>query len=202
MNAWLRGRPTTSSNRPWRGRLAACSAAFMIETSPPSSFCGGATTSNSTICTCPSANTSVWRAAGTPIVCETASAASRSDDTTQSTSSWRSRQTSRYSSFPVLTIVRVLGVSARQKIDAMMLTSSREVQAMSKSEPASPASSSTRLLVPFPSNVATSNRMLIASSRLGSSSTTVSSCSLCRASTIVEPTWPAPMTKIFTAAGG
>ena len=30
---------------------------------------------------------------------------------------------------------------------------------------------------------------------------TSSSCSSCSASTIVEPTWPAPMTKIFTAAG-
>ena len=66
-------------------------------------------TSNSTICTWPSAKTSVWRAAGTPIVREIACAVSTSDETMKSTSSWPSRQTSRYSGFVVRTTVVVRG---------------------------------------------------------------------------------------------
>ncbi len=77
-------------------------------------------TSNSTICTCPSAKTSVCRAAGTPIVLETACAASSSEETMKSTSSWRSRQTSRYSTFVVRTIVFASGASFRVSIAAMM----------------------------------------------------------------------------------
>ena len=64
-------------------------------------------TSNSTICTWPSAKTSVCFAAGTPIVCETARAVSSSDETMKSTSIWRSCQASRYSGFDVRTIVCV-----------------------------------------------------------------------------------------------
>ena len=142
-----------------------------------SSAATGFSTSNSTICTCPSAKTSVWRAAGTPIVCDTASAVSRSDETTQSTSSWRSRQTSRYSSFPVRTIVRASGASLRANIETMTLTSSREVHAITSPASFSPASSSTLRLAPSASTVPTSYRLPSASSRPASMSITVSSCS-------------------------
>ncbi len=52
-------------------------------------------TSNSTTCTAPSANTSVWRAAGMPRLADTAFAVSSSGETMKSTSRWRSRQASR-----------------------------------------------------------------------------------------------------------
>ena len=164
-----------------------------------SSAATGFSTSNSTICTCPSAKTSVWRAAGTPIVCETASAVSRSDETTQSTSSWRSRQTSRYSSLPVRTIVRASGASLRANIETMTLTSSREVHAITRPASSRPASSSTLRLEPSASTVPTSYRLPTASRRPASVSITVSSCSPWSASTIVEPTCPAPMMKILIA---
>jgi hypothetical protein len=59
----------------------------------PSSASAG--TSSSTICTLPSAKTSVWRAAGRPSVAEIAFAVSISGETMKSTSRWRSRQASR-----------------------------------------------------------------------------------------------------------
>ena len=52
-------------------------------------------TSNSTICTLPSAKTSVWRAAGMPTIAEMAFAVSSSEETMKSTSISRSRQASR-----------------------------------------------------------------------------------------------------------
>ena len=51
--------------------------------------------SNSTIWTRPSANTSVWRAAGIPMIAEMAFAVSTSEETMKSTSISRSRQASR-----------------------------------------------------------------------------------------------------------
>ena len=180
------------------GRTASFSAGPTTR-SNRSSAATGFSTSNSTICTCPSAKTSVWRAAGTPIVWDTASAVSRSDETTQSTSSCRSRQTSRYSSFPVRTMVRASGASLRANIETMTLTSSREVHAITSAASLSPACSSTFRLAPSPSTVPTSYRLPSASRRAASVSITVSSCSLWSASTIVKPTCPAPMTKILIA---
>ena len=60
-------------------------------------------------------------------------AVSSSEETTKSTSSWRSRQTSRYSTFCVRTIVRALEESRSARMPATMLTSSRDVQAMTRS---------------------------------------------------------------------
>ena len=113
-------------------------------------------TSNSTICTWPSANTSVCRAAGTPIVREIAYAVSTSDETMKSTSSWPSRQTSRYSGFVVRTTVVVRAEQAFEIIAETMFDSSREVQAISRSASVIPAAESTRRLAPLPSTVCTS----------------------------------------------
>ena len=68
---------------------------------PPRAVVSG--TSNSTICTCPSANTSVWRAAGMPIRPLIAFAVSSSEETMKSTSISRSRHASRYSTLVVRT---------------------------------------------------------------------------------------------------
>ena len=107
---------------------------------PTTSGLAPSSTSNSTICTWPSAKTSVCRAAGTPIVVVTACAASSSDETTKSTSSWRSRHSSRYSTFDVRTIVCARGASLRTSIAAMMFGSSCDVHAMTRSACAMPAS--------------------------------------------------------------
>jgi hypothetical protein len=115
-----------------------------------------APTSNSTSCTWPSANTSVWRAAGTPIVREMAEAVSTSEETMKSTSSWPSRQTSRYSGFVVRTTVVVRGEIAFVIMAATMFDSSREVQAISRSALFTPAAERTPRLAPFPSKVCTS----------------------------------------------
>jgi hypothetical protein len=100
--------------------------------------------------------TSVWRAAGTPIRRDTASAVSRSEETTSSTSSSRSCQRSRYSSFVVRTIAFVAGESFFAKIAAMMLISSRDVHAMKRSASLTPASASVRRLAPLPTIVSAS----------------------------------------------
>ena len=113
-------------------------------------------TSNSTSCTCPPAKTSVWRAVGTPIVREIAYAVSTSEETMKSTSSWPSRQTSRYSGFVVRTTVVVRFEQAFEIIAATMFDSSRDVQAIRRSASVIPAAESTRRLAPFPSSVATS----------------------------------------------
>ncbi|MEX2255682.1 MAG: hypothetical protein WEC34_09615 [Acidimicrobiia bacterium] len=118
-----------------------------------SAFC---VTSNSAICTCPSAKTSVCRAAGMPIVREIACAVSTSDETMKSTSSCPSRQTSRYSGFVVRTTVVVRGEQAFEIIAATMFDSSRDVHAISRSAAVTPASESTRRLAPFPATVWTS----------------------------------------------
>ena len=125
------------------GGISACRNGTPITLCPPS-------TSNSTICTWPSAKTSVCLAAGTPISPETVSAVSRSDETMRSKSSSRSCQMSRYSSFVVRTTVFVSGEIFFEKIAAMMLISSRDVHAMRRPAPATPASSRIRLLAPLP----------------------------------------------------
>ena len=115
-----------------------------------------ASTSNSTICTFPSAKTSVCRAAGTPMILEMACAVSCSDETIRSTSSCRSRQTSRYSSSVVRTTAFVSGASFFENIAAMRFDSSRDVQAISRPASRMPACCSTLRDAPLPSTVATS----------------------------------------------
>ena len=101
--------------------------------------------------------------------------------------------------FDVRTIVAPRGASFRAIIAAMRFGSSREVQAITRSAFGDPrllqrAAGSRRC----PSRCATSKRYASAVTRDSSMSTTVSSCSACNDSTIVEPTCPAPITKIFT----
>jgi hypothetical protein len=69
-----------------------------------------------------------------------ASAVSSSDETMKSTSSNRSCQISRYSTFVVLTIVFVSGESIFVNIEDTMFASSREVHAITRSAPMIPAS--------------------------------------------------------------
>ena len=159
-------------------------------------------TSYSTILIWPSAKTSACTAALTPITREIAWAVSISDETTKSTSSCPWRQSSMYSTLEVRITVVALGASSRANVPATRFASSRDVQASTRSASRTPASARARLLAPFASSVATSKRWLIAARRAGSRSRTVTSCSPWRASTIVVPTWPAPMTKIFTAGAG
>ena len=71
----------------------------------------------------------------------------------KSTSSWPSRQTSRYSGFVVRTTVVVRTEQAFEIIAATMFVSSREVQAISRSASVIPAAASTRRLAPLPSTV-------------------------------------------------
>jgi hypothetical protein len=97
----------------------------------------------------------------------------------------------------VRTIVLVFGEIRLQKIAAMMLISSRDVQAISRSAFATSARSRVRRLAPLPTSRPTSKRSASAVSRGSSRSITVMSCSSWSASTTVEPTWPAPMTTIF-----
>ncbi len=87
---------------------------------------------------------------------DTALAVSSSDETMKSTSSWRSRHTSRYSSLVVRTIVLVSGARFREKIAAIRLISSRDVHEIIRSDSSRPASWSVLRLAPFPSIVATS----------------------------------------------
>ena len=112
--------------------------------------------SNSTICTWPSAKTSVCRAAGMPIERETAWAVSSSDETAKSTSSRPSRQRSMYSMFEVRITVVARGASTRAKEQATRFTSSRDVQAMKRSASLVPACWIARRLAPFASIVRTS----------------------------------------------
>ena len=116
----------------------------------------------------------------------------------KSTSSCPSRHTSRYSGLDVRTIVVVRPEHAFEIIAATMFDSSREVQAIKRSALAIPAPERTLRLAPFPWTVATSYLVESAVSRDSSRSNTVSSCSSCSAWTIVAPTWPAPITKMFT----
>ena len=95
--------------------------------------------------------------------------------------------------------MRASGASLRANIETMTLTSSREVHAITSAASLSPAFSSTLRLAPSASTVPTSYRLPSASSRPASMSITVSSCSSWSAPTIVEPTCPAPMTKILIA---
>ncbi len=178
------------------GRCASRSGTPTTPAPPPSS------TSNSTICTSPSANTSVWRAALTPITRVIACAVSSSDETTKSRSRRPSRQRSMYSTFDVLMTVVASGASRRANDPATRFVSSRDVQAMTRSARPRPASASARRLAPFASTVATSKRYASGVRRAPSRSTTVISCSAWSASTIVDPTWPAPMMKILTRRAG
>ena len=111
--------------------------------------------SNSTICTLPSANTSVCRAAGMPIRLEIAFPVSSSDETMKSTSISRSRHASRYSGLLVRTITRA-SESLRPSIAQTRFASSRGLHAISRSASWIPASRITRLVVPLPSTVRTS----------------------------------------------
>ena len=122
----------------------------------PSTSVAASSTSNSTICTLPSAKTSVCRAAGTPIVREIACAVSCSDETIRSTSSCRSRHTSRYSSSVVRATTFVSGESFFANIAAIRFDSSREVHAIRRSAPSIPHCWSTLREAPLPSTVATS----------------------------------------------
>ncbi len=115
-------------------------------------------TSNSTSCTWPSANTSVCRAAEMPIVREIACAVSTSEETMKSTLSCPSRQTSRYSSFVVRAIVRVVGETAFVIIAETRFASSRDVHATTSCASACSTPRRTRRLAPFPSTVRTSYR--------------------------------------------
>ena len=74
----------------------------------------------------------------------------------KSTSSWPSRQTSRYSGFVVRTMVVVLVEQDFEIIAETMFVSSRDVQAIRRSASLIPAAESTRRLAPFPSTVCTS----------------------------------------------
>ena len=112
-------------------------------------------TSNSTTWTLPSANTSVWRAAGMPIRPEIAFAVSSSDETMKSTSISRSRQASRYSTLVVRTTTRA-PLSFLTSIAETRFASSRDVEAMNRLQFWMPASRITRLVVPLPSTVRTS----------------------------------------------
>ena len=112
-------------------------------------------TSNSTIWTLPSANTSVWRAAGMPIRLEIAFAVSSSEETMKSTSISRSRHASRYSGLLVRTITRARD-SFRASMALTRFASSRGLQAISRSASWTPASRITRFVVPLPSTVRTS----------------------------------------------
>jgi ribosomal protein L20A (L18A) len=90
-----------------------------------------------------------------PMMRETASAASSSEETTKSTSRKRSRQTSRYSSLETRAIVLAFGARRRVSRQAIRLASSCEVQEMNRLASATPPCSSTRRLVPSPSTVDT-----------------------------------------------
>jgi hypothetical protein len=198
-SASRKGRPTILRRRA-AVLPAALSAASVTDTPAGSWSCGegAGSTSSSTICTWPSAKTSVIFAAGTPMLREIACAVSSSEETMWSKSSTRSRQTSRYSTLLVRTIVLALGQMFRASKPEMMLISSREVHAMKRSAPRVSCSTSVVRLAPSPSTTRMSNRYERASRRLRSRSMTVSSCSssLASDSTIVEPTCPAPMMKM------
>ena len=153
--AFLSGSPTTCSYPPPRTRPAARSAASvsgMPVRSSPEPSCG---TSNSTICTWPSAKTSVCFAAGTPMIWETAYAVSSSEETMKSTSIWRSCQASMYSGFDVRTIV-CASEAFFTSVAATRLISSRDVHAIISDAFSMPASWSTRRVAPLPATVCTS----------------------------------------------
>ncbi len=178
------------------GRCASRSGTPTTLAPPPSS------TSNSTICTWPSAKTSVCRAAGTPITRVIACAVSSSDETTKSTSRRPSRQRSRYSTLDVLITVVAWGASRRANDPATMFASSRDVQAITRSARARPASASARRRRRSPPRSRRRSGMRSGVRRAPSRSTTAISCSAWSASTIVDPTWPAPMRKILTRRAG
>jgi hypothetical protein len=113
-------------------------------------------TSNSTIWTFPSANTSVCLAAGTPIRPEMAIAVSSSEETMKSTSISRSRQASRYSTLLVRTTTRTSRPSFLASIADTRLASSRGLHAIRSEASSMPASRITRLVVPLPVTVRTS----------------------------------------------
>ena len=167
---------------------------------PSTSLDASSSTSNSPSCTWPSAKTSVCRAAGIPTIRLIAWAVSSSDETTKSTSSWPSRQRSTYSVLDVRITVVALSASRRANMPATRFTSSRDVQAITRSAVAIPAAA----MILAARSVALEDRDVEASAQRlktgGSVSRTVTSCSSWRASTMVEPTCPAPMTKTRTSA--
>jgi hypothetical protein len=123
---------------------------------PTTSLDAPSSTSNSTICTCPSAKTSVCRAAGTPRIRLIACAVSSSELTTKSTSSWPARQRSTYSTLEVRITIVAFFDSRRANMPATRLTSSRDVHAITRSASRTPAFARSRRLVPSPTDVATS----------------------------------------------
>ena len=139
--------------------------AATLESAGISAFAGGgrssvlcaasAGTSSSTIWTLPSANMSVWRAAGSPSVAVIAFAVSSSGETMKSTSRWRSRQASRYALLVFRTIVCAPD-SRLASIAPTRLASSRGLQPMNRSASSTPAMRITRSVVPSPSTVRTS----------------------------------------------
>jgi hypothetical protein len=137
-----------------------------------------AATSSSTIWTLPSANTSVWRAAGMPRIPEIAFAVSSSGETMKSTSSCRSRQASRYAALVVRMIVCAL-VIRFTSIAQIRLASSRGLQPTNRSIGPAQALRTMCLVVPSPSTALTSKRAESDASRRGSMSITVISCSSC-----------------------
>ena len=156
-------------------------------------------TSNSTICTLPSAKTSVCRAAGTPMMREIACAVSCSDETIKSTSSWRSRHTSRYSSSVVRTTAFVLRRELLREhrgdeVRSRRATCTRSGGRRRGSRPAGARCRARAVALDGRDVVAVRQRRRAATA---SRSTTVSSCSSWSAFTTVEPTCPAPTTTIF-----
>ncbi len=169
---------------------------------PTTSGDAASSTSNSPTCTCPSAKTSVCRAAGTPRMRLIAYAVSSSEETTKSTSSWPFA--------PEVDVLdarraddgrRASAASRRANMPATRFTSSREVHAMTRS--AACDAGGGEVLPARP--VALEHRDVEARRHAPAGATprvssTVISCSSWRASTMVEPTWPAPMRKTRTSA--
>ncbi len=92
-----------------------------------------------------------------PTARATACAISISDETMKSTSNWPWRQASRYSALCVRAITRPLH-SERACSAATMLTSSRSVDAITRSVPRMPARTRTAREAPLPSTVRMSYR--------------------------------------------
>src|SRR3954449_6364139 len=157
--------------------------------------------SNSTICTRPSANMSVCRAAGTPVICVTAFAVSNGGDTIRSNSRSPARHTSRYSVLLTRTTVRPPD-SRLANSAATMFTSSRCVQVMVRSASATCASISVRRLAASPTTASTSVSAPSDRSASGSASITVPEWWVGGGPTIREPTWPAPITTTFKPRTG
>ena len=159
-------------------------------------------TSNSTICTWPSANTSVCRAAGTPIVREIANAVSTSDETMKSTSSWPSRHTSRYSGFVVRTTVVVrdrAGLRDHRGDDVRLVARRAGDQQVGLGDPGGREHAPAGAVALHRVRRRSAARSRPAAPRRGRRPSARARREA--PATIVAPTWPAPMMKIFTCGG-